>query len=326
MSDEQLIVMTKYFYIYLGFLAGIIGSIGNILNIITLIGLKKYRTLPSSMFLAGSSFGEQLTIISLIFPQSFASATGYDIRGLSSIVCKLSSFLFNGGGVLSLSCLYSAAAERYLQTCRSATKRQWLTVKKAQLLFLICIVLSGITGAAFGIFRDRLPTADVCDYIDAGFVQFAFSFYSVMGTIAPLILFFGFAFLTWRNLRQTRERQLINQNASHLTQQVTRLILLQAGTIIISIFPGALINLYGILFRKDTLMATPIEIFILCITQILTYTNSCTSFYLYVALSKTFRQNVKYALCSKFMGENRVSQLTQTRSVHSRRTSNPNRN
>ncbi|CAF1417767.1 unnamed protein product [Rotaria sordida] len=41
--------------------------------------------LPSSLFLAEAFLGEQLTIIYLIVPQSFTSATAYDIRGIPSV-------------------------------------------------------------------------------------------------------------------------------------------------------------------------------------------------------------------------------------------------
>ena len=68
------------------------------------------------------------------------------------------------------------------------------------------------------------------------------------------------------------------------------MILLQTIIIVISVLPGATISLYGVLLQKDSLMATPTEFLILTITQILTYTNSFTSFYVYLIMSPTFRQ------------------------------------
>ncbi|CAF1264450.1 unnamed protein product [Rotaria sordida] len=44
--------------------------------------------LPSSLFLAEAFLNEQLAIICLIIPQSFTSATAYDIRGMPSATCS----------------------------------------------------------------------------------------------------------------------------------------------------------------------------------------------------------------------------------------------
>ncbi|CAF2013542.1 unnamed protein product [Rotaria magnacalcarata] len=129
MPDVQLLVIIQYINIYIGLFAASIGTIGNILNIITFTCLKKYRIIPSSIFLAGASLAEQLTIIGLLFPQSIDYATGHDPRVMSSLFCKISSVLYTGGGVFALVCLYLAAIDRDLQTCRSAVKRQWMKMK-----------------------------------------------------------------------------------------------------------------------------------------------------------------------------------------------------
>ena len=319
--DVTPIIIAHYLYIYVGFFAGIIGSVGNILNNIIFGCMKKYRVLPSSVFLAGASFGEELAVVALIFPQSFASATGRDPRAMSTVFCKISSLFYTGGGSLSILCLYVAATDRYLQTSRSASLRQWMTLKKARIIFFINLTIAATVGLPFGVFRDVVPITQTCDYVSITFTQIAFFFYSIVGFLFPLVLLTGTVYLTFRNLRQTRERQAANQNANNLTQHVTRMILLQTIIIVISILPGATINLYGILLQKDSLMATPIELLILTITQILTYTNSCTSFYVYLIMSPTFRQHVMRMFGINACNRIRiVPQPTLTRSTNLPRT------
>ncbi|CAF2005089.1 unnamed protein product [Rotaria magnacalcarata] len=120
--------------------------------------LASYHTIPSSLFLVRASFAELLTIIGLLFPQPIGYATGHDPRVMSSLFCKISSVLYTGGGVFALVCLYLAAIDRYLQTCRSATKRQSMTLKRVLLLLCIFAYLSIGLGLPFGIFRDAIPS------------------------------------------------------------------------------------------------------------------------------------------------------------------------
>ncbi|CAF3410579.1 unnamed protein product [Rotaria sp. Silwood2] len=248
------------------------------------------------MYLAGASVGEQLTIIGLIVPQAMGYATGQDFRGVSSSFCKISSFLYTGGGVFALVCLYLGAIHRYLQTCRSVTKRQWMTLKKARLLFYCAVLISIILGLPFGIFRSAIPSSKTCDCINATFAHFSFYFYAIVGTVSPIVLWSSFGYLTWRNVRQTRLRQVLYRTSNDIAQQVTRMIVIQTTTIVVSILPGAALNLYAVLMQKDSLLNTPIEQFILTIAQILVYTDSCTAFYLYLIVSPTFRRSVKEML------------------------------
>lgn len=172
--DSTPVVIAQYLYIYLGFFAAIAGSIGNILNIIIFGCVKKYRVLPSSVFLAGASLGEELALVALIVPQSFASVTGRDVRAMSTIACKLSSLLYTGGGSLAILCLYMAAIDRFLQTSRSATRRQWMTLKKSRIIFFILVSIAVLVGLPFALFRDVIPTLHTCDYVSVVFTQIAF--------------------------------------------------------------------------------------------------------------------------------------------------------
>ncbi|CAM4835148.1 unnamed protein product [Rotaria magnacalcarata] len=227
MPDVQLLVIIQYINIYIVFFAASIGTIGNILHIITFTCLKKYHTIPSSIFLVRASFAEQLTTIGLLFPQSIGYATGHDTRVMACLFCKITSVLYTGGGVFTLVCLYLAAIDRYLQTCRSATKRQWMKMKRALLLLCIFTFLSIGLGLPFGIFRDVIPSIE-------------------QWIISPVALLVVFGYLTWRNVQQTQQRQATGQSSNNIAQQVTRMILIKTTAIVISVMPSA-----GICFSID---------------------------------------------------------------------------
>ncbi|CAF2198039.1 unnamed protein product [Rotaria magnacalcarata] len=239
MPDVQLLVIIQCINIYIVFFAASIGTIGNILHIITFTCLKKYHTIPSSIFLVRASFAEQLTTIGLLFPQSIGYATGHDTRVMACLFCKITSVLYTGGGVFTLVCLYLAAIDRYLQTCRSATKRQWMKMKRALLLLCIFTFLSIGLGLPFGIFRDVIPSIEQCNFINATFTRLSFYFYAIIGIISPVALLVVFGYLTWRNVQQTQQRQTTGQSSNNIAQQVTRMILIKTTAIVISVKPSA---------------------------------------------------------------------------------------
>ncbi|CAF1183327.1 unnamed protein product [Rotaria sordida] len=59
-------------------------------------------TRKSTSSLAGSTFGEQLVLLSSAFPDSLTYTLGYDFYGTSIAMCKLTSFLYFAGGVMAL--------------------------------------------------------------------------------------------------------------------------------------------------------------------------------------------------------------------------------
>ncbi|CAF2089923.1 unnamed protein product [Rotaria magnacalcarata] len=165
---------------------------------------------------------------------------------MACLFCKITSVLYTGGGVFTLVCLYLAAIDRYLQTCRSATKRQWMKMKRALLLLCIFTFLSIGLGLPFGIFRDVIPSIEQCNFINATFTRLSFYFYAIIGIISPVALLVVFGYLTWRNVQQTQQRQATGQSSNNIAQQVTRMILIKTTAIVISVMPSA-----GICFSID---------------------------------------------------------------------------
>ncbi|CAF3005286.1 unnamed protein product [Rotaria sp. Silwood2] len=200
-------IIAKYLYVYLGFFLAFVGSIGNLLTFSVFVRRKKYRSLSSSTFLAGSTFGEQLVLLSSAFPDSLTYALNYDFYGISIEMCKSTSFLYFAGGVVALTCMYLAAIERYLQTCRSSSQREWMTLNRARLLvFLATLVSSGIS-IPFALYRNVTSNNQSCEYVNANFKRMAPLMYAIVGVPMPITLLSVFGFLTWRNLKTPTQRQ-----------------------------------------------------------------------------------------------------------------------
>lgn len=299
MPDERIILVVQYLYVCGGFIVVAAGTFGNIVNVITFTCLKRYRSLTSSIFLAGVSFCEELTVIGLIFPVALGYATGIDPRAASRAYCKAGSILYTGGGSCALMCLYLTAFDRYLQTSRSATKRQWMTIRKALLLFCTSIFLSALISLPFGIFRDVFTDPLRCDYDSAEFNMFASFFYGGIGIAFPSILIGVLGYLTWRNVQQTQQRQTGSQNTNSIAQQVTRMILIQTTSIVISLIPAGAFQVYCIFTNKGIYQFTDVELLVFSITQVLVFTDAFISFYVYFIVSPTFRKSVKEMLCCK---------------------------
>ncbi|CAF3718967.1 unnamed protein product [Rotaria socialis] len=115
---------------------------------------------------------------------------------MPSLLCKISSVLYTGGGVFALVCLYLTAIDRYLQTCPSAVKRQWMTLERALLLLCIFAFLSINLGLPFGIFRDVIPSIEQCDVVNAKFARLSFYFYAIIGIVSAGALLVVFGYLT----------------------------------------------------------------------------------------------------------------------------------
>ncbi|CAF4239852.1 unnamed protein product [Rotaria sp. Silwood2] len=310
MSSELIIVVSKYLYIYLGLFLGSVGSIGNLLTISTFVGLKNYRSLPSSTFLAGSALGEQLVLLSSAFPDSLTYMSGYDFYGTSVSMCKSTSFLYFAGGVIALTCMYLAAIDRYSQTCRSAARREWMTLYTARLLVFLAILVSSGISVPFAIYRNVTPDYQLCQYVNSIFKRIASLMYAIVGVPMPIILLSVFGFLTWHNLKASSQHQRSRLVTHQLNQQVARMILIQTSMVVVSVLPASLLQAYFLTTGKGSQGVTVADKFLLCTTQLLLYAHSCASFYVYLLVSPTFRRRVKIMLCLKQFHSTRVVAFT----------------
>ncbi|CAF3559131.1 unnamed protein product [Rotaria sp. Silwood1] len=311
MSSELIIVIAKYLYIYLGFFLASVGSIGNLLTISVFVRRKKYRSLSSSTFLAGSTFGEQIALIASAFPDSLTYTLGYDFYSISIEMCKSTSFLYFAGGVMALTCMYLAAIERYLQTCRSPSHREWITLNRARLLVFLTILVSSAISIPFALYRNVTPNYQLCEYVNANFKRMVPLMYAIVGVPMPITLLSVFGFLTWRNLKTPTQRQRTGLATHKLHNQVVQMILIQTSIVVMSILPASLLQAYFLITGKSSQGTTALDHFILCITQLLLYVHSCASLYVYFVVSRTFRRQVKVMLCLKRHHSTRVLPFTE---------------
>ncbi|CAF3070036.1 unnamed protein product [Rotaria sp. Silwood2] len=304
-------IIAKYLYVYLGFFLAFVGSIGNLLTFSVFVRRKKYRSLSSSTFLAGSTFGEQLVLLSSAFPDSLTYALNYDFYGISIEMCKSTSFLYFAGGVVALTCMYLAAIERYLQTCRSSSQREWMTLNRARLIVFLATLVSSDISIPFALYRNVTSNNQSCEYVNANFKRMAPLMYAIVGVPMPITLLSVFGFLTWRNLKTPTQRQRTDLATHKLNNQVVRMILIQTSIVVLSILPASLLQAYFLITDKNSQGTTALDHFILCITQLLLYVHSCASLYVYVFVSRTFRHQVQVMLCLKRRRSTRVLPFTE---------------
>ncbi|CAF1083115.1 unnamed protein product [Rotaria sp. Silwood1] len=236
---------------------------------------------------------------------------GYDFYGTSINICKSTSFLYFAGGVIALTCMYLAAIDRYLQTCRSTARREWMTLYTARLLVFSAILISSGISVPFAIYRNVTANSLMCEYVNAIFKRMASLMYVIVGVPMPIILLSVFGCLTWQNLKTSGHHQRTRLATSQFNHQVIRMILIQTSTVVFSVLPASLLQAYFLITGRGSQGVTAVDRFLLCITQLLLYVHSCALFYVYLLVSPTFRRRVKIMLRFKRCRSTRVVAFTE---------------
>lgn len=87
-TDEILSYISDIISIYAGILMFTLGTVGNFMSILVFCGLKAYRSLPTSVFLAAFSFTNQINITVGILLQLLTAKLGYNLGASNTIACQ----------------------------------------------------------------------------------------------------------------------------------------------------------------------------------------------------------------------------------------------
>lgn len=295
-----------------------IGITGNLLNILTFTR-RSLRTNPCTIFLLYSSIANIFHLIFGLITRIIIDQFHYDIEGLSLSFCKLKYYIMYISSSLSLYFVLLASINRYHQS--KSNSRQWCCIR-----FLsphqICLLIIGINcliyvhiPILFHIQRIEISSKSlklIC-YASRGPYRIFLDVYLIItwSLLSPcLMLCFGL--LTIRNLRVIRMRAFTTGSADSnnhhhrrnarkkIDVQLVFMLFLQIIVIFCSTLPFGIQKLVSTFNPAETAYRLAVEEFVLCVTRLISFTNSTFCFFFYILTAQKFRSELSNCIQQSF--------------------------
>ncbi|CAF1036166.1 unnamed protein product [Adineta steineri] len=294
-------LLTNYFYpIILVF-----GILGNIINIIIFLR-KSLRQISCNN---SSSFVNLIILNVGIIPLIYTNKYNWQI---TTIYCKIRSYLFNSSQQMSRYFIVMACFDRFALCSSNIRLRRFSHVNIARYYIIPFIIIIWIIFPIHMLIF-TISINNSCIYPGISALYNSIYGITLVGFIPP-ILMLTFSLLTYRNLkikqyrRQTHlfttlNNQLsINQNLKQekKDQQVLRMLIIQVIIYISTTTPSSINLLYSVLTSYSGIIKSnerkSIESFISFLTGILNYTYPTLSCYLFFFISHLYRNQIKFIL------------------------------
>ncbi|UJR12031.1 hypothetical protein I4U23_016209 [Adineta vaga] len=232
--------------VYSGIILLIFGIIGNTINIYIFSSVTTYRQTPTTFYFIIESIFKTIFLVINLLPRSISYSYGYDFVNISWFWCKLRQTLVIMSSTVSITAICLSTIDQYLITSSKPSLRQMSQMKISYRIVIIVIILCCFHSTPFYLYTGILPYVNLCTGINPTFNRYIPIFYLVIICIIPILTMIMFAFLTYRNIRQTRV--LAEQRAD---RQLIKMTFLQ---IILSFFyciPLASLYAYLIITTED---------------------------------------------------------------------------
>ena len=287
-------LVSRLILAYGGLVLIALGTIGNFINILVFTRVKALRQMPNSIFLLTFFTASLVQLWTTRFSRAVVNLTGVDLLALSPVYCQV-RWLF--GRITSNTVVTSicfSSIDRYLATSRNARYRQAFTIQRASLMIVVIVFIYSIPFIP-DVFYYTGPscTAPKEPYEYRQFINY---FNTVVTSMLPFLVLLLFSTLTWRNIRTVRIVQ-----RSRLELQVTRMMFAEVAMVCFTSLPNIVSNIYTLStqsMKKSALRAAQDSLWsnVFVTINVLTYTSS---FYLFFAVSSSYRQNVRTVLCCR---------------------------
>ncbi|CAF0848096.1 unnamed protein product [Adineta steineri] len=241
-----------------------------------------------------SAIGDCVQLLNATLARVLAAGFNIDLTRTSSVLCKLRQYSYGGIIGVVLTCDWLSVIDQYLVTSRSARLRQLSTMKLAYRVSFGVIVFWALHSIPF-FFSTNIQsgTCMITNSIFQSYYTYV-NFWSFYTTI-PIIMQITFGTLAYRNMRMLQN----NRQLQGADRQLTLMVCAQIGLILISTVPYAIYYAYllNTAYQNKTSEQKDKENFI---TNVIGMTASFEfggSFYLFLAISSRFRQQVKRCIC-----------------------------
>ncbi|CAF1669424.1 unnamed protein product [Adineta ricciae] len=284
--------------ISLGFCLLVAGSIGNPLTLIVFLSLQTFRHSSCAFYLTVMSFINIFHLFTGLFTHIMIYGFNINWLNMSVVYCKFRPFYVQLCAMSSSSCMCLATIDQFLATCSSPRCQRLCNIKLARQLVIGLIIIWFGCGISFLIYYNHVGSDPVvCDVTNRAFNKFNSVFYGpFMMSILPMIIMILFAILAYRNVQQIAYRT-VPLVRRELDKQLTTMVLVHVIYAAISVTPGAIFNLFKTFYPLIIDQNTTEQL--RCIKSLTTtvyYFNHMGSLYIYVCVSKRFRQQLLYVL------------------------------
>ncbi|CAF1036333.1 unnamed protein product [Rotaria sp. Silwood1] len=311
---------TQQISIYLGIPILIGGILGGILNIIVFLSLQTFRESSCAFFLTIMSFVNIGQLITGLLSRVMISGFGVDWTETSIFYCKFRISCLQFCALTSYTCMCLATIDQLLATSLQPRWQQCLNLKKAYRLcamFFFIWLLHSIPSLIWYNLSLSVRTGKIgCVITNSIFQQyFTYVYLLILAGILPIIINITFGSIAYCNVRQIPYRT-IPLVRRELDKQLTTMVLVQVVFKVFVIVPYitvlCVINTANLLSSSINITQLTFANFV---TGIMYYLYFATPFYIYISVSKRFRQQFIHVISITFVkrwkrqivGINRVS-------------------
>ncbi|CAF4702066.1 unnamed protein product, partial [Rotaria sp. Silwood2] len=209
--------------------------------------------------------------------------------------CKLKPFFTQSINLISLNIVCFAAIDQYLSTSYHPFLRQKSTIKLAKILTTIASIFWILHGTSV-LFLLEIQSKYGCNAYNQEFRNYvAYFYYLILVGALPITVSTFFSILAYQNVRRIVRCQMPIRRRK-LDQQLTAMILVRVGFLVIMILPYLLQRIYTVstLTTNNSPISQAVLQLIAAITISLFNINCAGSFYIFLMSSTRFRRQVKH--------------------------------
>ncbi|CAF1271016.1 unnamed protein product [Rotaria sp. Silwood1] len=319
-SSQVILTISQYYTIYSSFILLFSGIFGHTAIIFVLAHLKSFRGNPSAFYLITESIVDLLEIIILLTSRIAMYGFGNDLTQISLFCCRLRALFVQSFTLISFGVVCFAAIDQYLSTSYYPFLRQKSTIQLAKLLTIIAIIICILHGIPVLFLFEIHSTYGCYAYNVIFFNYITYFYYLILTGALPIIISTIFSVLAYQNVRHIIRRHM-SMSRRKLDQQLTAMILIRVGFLVIMTLPYVLQRIYTLStsINNSNIMSQAIVQLIATITSSFYFLNYTGSFYLFLISSKRFRRQVKHVFihkywriyCRKRIRQNQVGVLSQ---------------
>ena len=309
---NQMDVLSHQLMLIGGILLCVFGLVGNLLNICVFViwsagrtttnpqNRNHTRTSNSPLYLLTASIANLIVIAYGLTTRILFDSYQYQVS-LQDVflLCKLRYYALHTFDLLSLTCVCLATFDRYLVSSRKVRLRQMSATKRGtKFILLFLVIFIGLHSIPIAIYYEVSMNGQCYVNSELYLQYYRYTFQIFLHGIIPILTFSLFGFLTFHQLKTTKNRQNNQQNLN-IDKQLSRMLLLMSLTIVLSSIPYTIENIYYLIIREqDELLSSAVFLFHI-ISSLLFYINPVCSFYVYFISTPNFRSQVRKLLLCK---------------------------
>ncbi|CAF0973357.1 unnamed protein product [Adineta ricciae] len=302
-ASSSFTLISKYISIYAGTPIFILGVAGGVCNLIVFLSLQTFRHSSSAIFLTVMSFVNIGQLVTGLLSRIMISGFDIDWTRTSEFYCKFRIFCLQFCALSSYTCLCLATINQFMATSFRIRWQQCFDVRRAIIacgIFLIIWIAQGIPAiVAFNLSYNTQTKTVSCTITDASYSPYySYVYLLILQGVLHLVIDITFGSLAYWNVRQIPYRT-VPLVRRELDKQLTSMVLVQVvyKTAVVVPYVTILFILYTADLSKFALSIVQLN-FLNFITGMIYYLNFASPFYIYMCVSKRFRQQFVYVVSS----------------------------